>query len=97
MSSGNVSNFLVHEPWAIHCYHCLQAEEMFTLVADHDKLFPSERAKIPECTTHDRKEHTIRMAVRTIIYDMILSNNKMKDFITQQQSEEERTALVSSS
>ena len=50
---------------------------MFTAVSDY-KLSTEEKASMKECTAHSRSEHTARMAIKTIIWDMILSNDKMR-------------------
>lgn len=52
-----------------------------------DRLSSREKATIPVCKTHGRDEHTIRLAIRTIIMDMVLSNNKVSNFIKSQKEE----------
>lgn len=46
-----------------------------------NKLTDKEKAAIPICKTHNRNEHTARMAIKTIIMDMMLSNDKMSSFM----------------
>ena len=49
-----------------------------------NKLSEKEKANIPECKTHPRNEHTARLAIKTIIWDMILSNDKALAFMRNQ-------------
>jgi len=41
----------------------------------------AEKRSMPVCKQHDRNEHTIRAAIKTIIWNMILSNKKMKGYL----------------
>ena len=56
---------------------------MFT-IASLNKLTDEEKKSMPPCSRHDRNEHTIRAAIKTIIWDLMLSNSKAKAFITKQ-------------
>lgn len=49
-----------------------------------DRLTETEKAHIPVSEEVDRKECTVRLAIKTIIWDMLLSNNKMSDFMARQ-------------
>ena len=61
----------------------VQAVDWFNAVAS-DRLTEKEKAYIPVCEEHSRQECTVRLAIRTIIWDMLLSNNKMSDFMSRQ-------------
>jgi len=45
------------------------------------KLTDREKRSMPVCKQHNRNEHTIRAAIKTIIWDMILSNKKMRGYL----------------
>ena len=49
-----------------------------------NKLSEKEKANIPVCKTHQRNERTARLAIKTIIWDMILSNDKVLAFMRNQ-------------
>lgn len=53
---------------------------MFTVVADNS-LSSQEKSTIKVCSTHSRDEHTARLAIRTIIWDLVMSNDKMRSYI----------------
>ncbi|KAF6038212.1 hypothetical protein EB796_003483 [Bugula neritina] len=56
------------------------AVEYFDLISA-SKLTDGEKRSMTVCKQHDRNEHTIRAAIKTIIWDMILSNKKMKGYL----------------
>lgn len=39
---------------------------------------------MPRCTCHTGNEHTVRVAIRKIILDMVLANNKMRSFMSKE-------------
>jgi len=45
-----------------------------------------ERAQFPVCISHGRNEHIARTAVKTIIWDMVLSNSKMRAYMNKRPS-----------
>ena len=49
-----------------------------------NKLSEKEKANIPVCKTYPRNEHTARLAIKTIIWDMLLSNDKTLAFMKNQ-------------
>ncbi|XP_067950294.1 uncharacterized protein [Watersipora subatra] len=57
-----------------------KAIDLFSLAADN-KLSEAEKKSMKACTQHDRNEHTVRTAIKTIIWDMLLSNDKANHFI----------------
>jgi len=59
------------------------AVDWFDAIAS-DRLTETEKAHIPVSEEVDRKECTVRLAIKTIIWDMLLSNNKMSDFMARQ-------------
>jgi len=59
---------------------CLQAVEYFDLISA-TKLTGGEKRSMPVCKQHDRNEHTVRTAIKTIIWDMVLSNEKMRGYL----------------
>lgn len=45
-----------------------------------------DKETMPKCASHTRKEHTVRVAIRKIILDMLLANNKMNSFMNKKKS-----------
>ena len=62
------------------CY-VFQVVELITL-ASSNQLTEEEKSTMIPSTIHDRSEQTVRSAIKIIIWDMILSNEKAKEFIT---------------
>ena len=72
---------------------------MITL-ASSNQLTEEEKSSMIPSTIHDRNEQTVRSAIKIIIWDMILSNEKTKEFITlassNQLTEEEKSTMIPS-
>lgn len=60
-----------------------QAIDVFSAVSNN-KLTDEEKNSMVRCSTHGKNEHTVRAAIKTVIWDMILSNDKARLFITKQ-------------